>query len=279
MIRSVSPSSVYQPTTQALSTTQYQRVPTMSDDIEGGQGGSETLQQNSVLDGFTKAAKWVVNNPGKATVGVLCAFGAAAAAKLVSDFENAGQSGDAQGDISQSMQREIGDRAQVFAKLINGTLVAGTYVNGSFQQGPHFLAENMREQSWDVFRQYVEKGQFENTTLSKDTLLPTNFDLRAYLRRIAESGDGQERVVAENDATTEGSGSSGEVVGAQDWSSGSANNDFRDAALLVQESILKAHSNMTWPSRLSPNETLAYLERQGVNRYELLNLLSTNTTI
>ncbi len=268
MIRSVSPSSVYQPTTQALSTTQYQRVPTMSDDIEGGQGGSETLQQNSVLDGLTKAAKWVVNNPGKATVGVLCAFGAAAAAKLVSDFENAGQSGDAQGDISQSMQREIGDRAQVFAKLINGTLVAGTYVNGSFQQGPHFLAENI------LYGQ--GGGARQNTGV---TLLPANFDFRAYLRRIAESADGQERVVAENDATIEGSGSSGEVVEAQDWSSGSANNDFRDAARLVQESILKAHSNMTWPSRLSPNETLAYLERQGVNRYELLNLLPTNTTM
>lgn len=278
MIRSVSPSSVYQPTTQALSTTQYQRVPTASNDIERGPGRSDALQQNSTLDGLTKTAKWVANNPGKAAIGVMCAFGAAAAAKLASDLHHADQSGDAQRSINQGVQREIGDRAQVFAKLINGTLVEGSYVNGSFQQGVNSLADNIRRQSWDAFRQYVEKGQFENTTPSKVTFLPANFDFRAYLRGIAEGG-GQERVLAENEAIAEGSGDAGENVEEGMLRSASSNNDFADAARLAAESFSRVHPNITLLSALNPNETLAYLERQGINRYEILRHLPENFTL
>ena len=277
MIRSVSPSSVYQPTTQALSSRQYQRVPTTGDDIEAGQGRCATLQQNSALDGLTKTAKWMANNPGKMTVGVLCAFGAAAAAKLVSGLQSAGQSGDVPSmNISQSAQREINDRAQVFAKFINGTLVAGSYINGTFQPAPHPLADNVHGQSLDAFKQYIEKGQFENTTPSSVTFLPANFDLREYLRAAAGgSQESQERVLAENEAMVEGSGSSREFVDEREARFASVDN-FADTARLAGESFSRAYPNVTLPSGLSPNETLTYLEQQGINRYEILKHLPEN---
>lgn len=279
MIRSVSPSSVYQPTTQALSTRQYQRVPTTGDDIEAGQDRCATLQQNSVLDGLAKTAKWIANNPGKTTVGVLCAFGAAAAAKLASGLQSAGQSGDVPSmNISQSVQREIGDRGQVFAKFINGTLVAGSYVNGTFQPGPNPLADNFHGQSLDALKQYIEKGQFENTTASSVTFLPDNFDFREYLRAAATSSqEPEEWVLAENEAVAEGSGSSGELVDERAVRSASVDN-FADTARLAGESFSRAHPNITLPSGLSSNETFAYLERQGINRYEILKHLPENAT-
>lgn len=280
MIRSVSPSSVYQPTTQALSTTQYQRVPTAGDDIESGQGRSATAQQSSALNGLTKAAKWVANNPGKATVGVLWAFGAAAAAKLASNYQNADQFGDIQDrNISQIVQREISDKAEIVGKLINDTLVEGTYNNGSFQPGPSSLPDRMRGQSWESVVRYVEEGQFKDIPPSSVTFLPDNFDLREYLRgAAANSQEPQEHALAENDAI-EGSGSSAEFLEArQRLSASSLDDDFRQAARLAGESFSRAHPNITLPSGLSPNETIAHLEQQGINRYEILKHLSENAT-
>ncbi len=280
MIRSVSPSSVYQPTTQPLSTAQYQRVPTAGDDIESGQGRSATAQQSNVLNGLTKAAKWVANNPGKATVGVLWAFGAAAAAKLVSNYQGADQFGDIQDrNISQIAQREISKQGKIVGKLINDTIIGGTYTNDGFQPGPSSLPDRMRGQSLESAMRYVEKEQFKDIPPSNVTFLPDNFDLREYLRRVAEnSQEPQEHALAENDAI-EGSGSSAEFLEAREWPLvSSADDDSRQAARLARESFSRAHPNITWPSGLSPNETLAHLEQQGINRYEILKHLPENAT-